>query len=225
MKSIKLSCAYALIKYLIAQKIIINGKKEPLFPGAFGIYGHGNVACIGQAMEEFQNELPGYRGHHEQNMALTGIAYSRAMRRKQIFIATSSVGPGATNMVTAAAVALSNRLPLLLLPGDTFANRFPDPVLQQVENFTSPTETQNDSFKSVSKYFDRITRPEQILSSLPQAIQTMLDPADCGPATISISQDVQGETYDYPEIFFEEKIHEIRRIQPDPKQKKLLQKK
>ena len=221
MKTIKLSCAQALFKYLIAQKTIIDGKKEPLFPGAFGIYGHGNVACIGQAMEEIQSDLPGYRGHHEQNMALTGIGYARAMRRKQIFIATSSVGPGSTNMVTAAAVALSNRLPLLLIPGDTFSSRFPDPVLQQVENFNSPTETQNDSFKSVSKYFDRITRPEQILSSLPQAIQVMLDPADCGPATISISQDVQGEVYDYPEVFFEENIHEIRKIYPDPNQIKI----
>ena len=143
------------------------------------------------------------------------------MRRKQIFIATSSVGPGATNMVTAAAVALSNRLPLLLIPGDTFSSRFPDPVLQQVENFNSPTETQNDAFKSVSRYFDRITRPEQILSSLPQALQVMLDPADCGPATISMSQDVQGEVYDYPEVFFEEKIHLIRKIFPDPDQIKI----
>ena len=218
MKTVRLSCAQALFKYLIAQKIMLDGKKEPLFPGAFGIYGHGNVACIGQAMEEFQDELPGYRGHHEQNMALTGIGYARAMRRKQIFIATSSVGPGSTNMVTAAAVALSNRLPILLLPGDTFASRFPDPVLQQVESFTNPTETANDSFKSVSRYFDRIVRPEQILASLPQAIQVMLDPADCGPATISMAQDVQGEAYDYPEIFFEEKIHVIRRIQPDPYQ-------
>jgi len=218
MKTQKMSCSHALFKHLIAQKTIVDGKKVPLFPGAFGIYGHGNVACLGQAMEEFQEDLPGYRGHHEQNMALTGIGYTRAMRRKQIFIATSSVGPGSTNMVTAAAVALSNRLPLLLLPGDTFASRFPDPVLQQVENFNSPIETQNDSFKSVSKYFDRITRPEQILSSLPQAIQVMLDPAECGPATISMSQDVQGEAFDYPEIFFEENIHEIRRIHPDPRE-------
>jgi len=218
MKTVRISCAHALFKYLIAQKTIIDGNKVPLFPGAFGIYGHGNVACIGQAMEEFQSDLPGYRGHHEQNMALTGIGYARAMRRKQIFIATSSVGPGSTNMVTAAAVALSNRLPLLLIPGDTFSSRFPDPVLQQVENFNSPTETQNDSFKAVSKYFDRITRPEQILASLPQAIQVMLDPAECGPATISMSQDIQGESYDYPEIFFKEKIHEIRRIYPDPRQ-------
>ncbi len=218
MKTIRLSSSHALIKYLISQKIIINGEIKPLFPGAFAIYGHGNVACIGQAMEEFQNELPAYRGHHEQNMALTGIAYSRAMRRKQIFIATSSVGPGSTNLVTAAAVALSNRLPLLILPGDTFASRFPDPVLQQVENFSSPLETQNDSFKAVSKYFDRITRPEQLLSSLPQAINIMLDPSDCGPATISMSQDVQAESFDYPEVFFEEKIHNIIRIHPDPNQ-------
>ena len=221
MKTVRLSCAQALFKYLVAQKILIDGKKAPLFPGAFGIYGHGNVACIGQVMQEYQDLLPGYRGHHEQNMALTGIGYARAMRRKQIFIATSSVGPGSTNMVTAAAVALSNRLPILLLPGDTFASRFPDPVLQQVESFTNPTETANDSFKSVSRYFDRIIRPEQILSSLPQAIQIMLDQADCGPATISMAQDVQGEAYDYPEVFFEEKIHEIRRIQPDPNQIKL----
>ena len=220
MNTLRLSCSHALIRYLIAQKIIIDNNKLPLFAGAFGIYGHGNVACIGQAMEEYQNELPGYRGHHEQNMALSGIGYARAMRRKQIFVATSSVGPGSTNMVTAAAVALSNRLPILLLPGDTFANRFPDPVLQQVENFYSPTITQNDSFKAVSKYFDRITRPEQILTSLPQAVQMMLDQADCGPATLSMSQDVQGEAFDYPEIFFEEKIHEIRRIYPDQNQLK-----
>ena len=155
MKTIRLSCSHALFKHLIAQKTIIDGKKAPLFPGAFGIYGHGNVACLGQAMEEFQDDLPGYRGHHEQNMALSGIGYARAMRRKQIFIATSSVGPGSTNMVTASAVALSNRLPILLLPGDTFASRFPDPVLQQVENFYSPTDTQNEAFKSVSKYIDR----------------------------------------------------------------------
>ena len=135
MKTIRLSCAHALFKYLIAQKTIVDGKKVPLFPGAFAIYGHGNVACLGQAMEEFQSDLPGYRGHHEQSMALSGIGYARAMRRKQIFIATSSSGPGAMNMVTAAGVALSNRLPLLLLPGDVFASRFPDPVLQQVENF------------------------------------------------------------------------------------------
>jgi 3D-(3,5/4)-trihydroxycyclohexane-1,2-dione acylhydrolase (decyclizing) len=215
MKKIKLTCAHAVVKYLIAQKILINGKKEPLFPGAFGIFGHGNVACIGQALEENQKDLPTYRGHHEQNMALTGIAYARAKRRQQIFIATSSVGPGATNMVTAAAVAMSNRLPILFLPGDTYANRMPDPVLQQIENFNNPGITANDAFKPVTRYFDRITRPEQIIQSLPNAIQTMLDPADCGPACISLSHDIQGETFDYPEEFFKEKIHSIRRPRPD----------
>ena len=215
MKKIKLTCAHALVKHLIAQKIHIDGKVEPLFPGAFGIFGHGNVACIGQALEENKDKLPTFRGHHEQNMALTGIAFSRAKRRKQIFIATSSVGPGSTNLVTASAVAMSNRLPILFLPGDTYANRMPDPVLQQVEHFSNPGMTANDSFKPVTKYFDRITRPEQILQSLPQAIQTMLDPADCGPACLSLCQDVQGETFEYPEEFFKERVHNIRRPKPD----------
>ena len=215
MKKIKLTCAHAIIKHLIAQKILIDGKKEQLFAGAFGIFGHGNVACLGQALQENQDKLPTYRGHHEQNMALTGIAYARAKRRKQFFVATSSVGPGSTNMVTASAVAMSNRLPILFLPGDTYANRIPDPVLQQVEHFNNPGVTANDAFKSVTKYFDRITRPEQILQTLPQAIQTMLDPADCGPACLSLSQDVQGEVYEYPEEFFKEKVHNIRRPRPD----------
>jgi len=215
MNKIKLTCAHAIVRYLISQKILINGKKEQLFAGVFGIFGHGNVACLGQALQENQKELPTWRGHHEQNMALTGIAYARAKRRKQIFVATSSVGPGSTNMVTAAAVAMSNRLPLLLLPGDSFASRMPDPVLQQVEHFNNPGITQNDAFKPVTKYFDRITRPEQILQSLPQAIQIMLDPADCGPACLSLSQDIQGEVFDYPEEFFKEKVHTIRRPRAD----------
>ena len=215
MKKIKLTCAHAIVKYLISQKILIDGKKEPLFPGAFGIFGHGNVACLGQALQENQDKLPTYRGHHEQNMALTGIAYARAKRRKQIFVVTSSVGPGSTNLVTAAAVAMSNRLPVLFLPGDTYANRMPDPVLQQVEHFNNPGITVNDAFKPVTKYFDRITRPEQILQSLPQAVQTMLDPVDSGPACLSLCQDTQGEVYDYPEEFFKERTHSIRRPKPD----------
>ena len=215
MKKIQLTCAHAIVKHLISQKILVDGKKLPLFAGAFGIFGHGNVACLGQALEENKKELPTWRGHHEQNMALTGIAYSRAKRRKQIFVATSSVGPGSTNMLTAAAVAMSNRLPILFLPGDTYANRIPDPVLQQVEHFNNPGITQNDAFKVVTKYFDRITRPEQILQTLPQAIQIMLDPADCGPACISLSQDVQGEVFDYPVEFFKERIHTIRRPRAD----------
>ncbi len=215
MKKIKLTCAHAIVKYLISQKILIDGKKDQLFAGVFGIFGHGNVACLGQALQENQKELPTWRGHHEQNMALTGIAYARAKRRKQIFVATSSVGPGSTNMVTAAAVAMSNRLPLLLLPGDTYASRMPDPVLQQVEHFNNPGITQNDAFKPVTRYFDRITRPEQILQSLSQAIQIMLDPADCGPACLSLSQDIQGEVFNYPEEFFKERVHTIRRPKAD----------
>ena len=202
MKKITLTCAHAIVKYLIAQKILIDGKKEPLLPGGFGIFGHGNVACLGQALEENQKDLPTYRGHHEQNMALTGIGYARGKRRPPIFVATSSVGPGATNMVTAAAVALSNRLPILFLPGDTYANRMPDPVLQQVEHFNNPGITANDAFKPVTRYFDRITRPEQIIQSFPNAVHTMLDPADCGPACISLCQDIQGQTFEYPEEFF-----------------------
>jgi 3D-(3,5/4)-trihydroxycyclohexane-1,2-dione acylhydrolase (decyclizing) len=215
MKKIKLTCAHAIVKHLISQKILINGKKKPLFAGVFGIFGHGNVACLGQALQENQKELPTWRGHHEQNMALTAVAYARAKRRKQIFVATSSVGPGSTNMVTAAGVAMSNRLPILFLPGDTYANRMPDPALQQVEHFNNPGITQNDAFKPVTRYFDRITRPEQILQTLPQAIQIMLDPADCGPACLSLCQDTQGEIFDYPEEFFKERVHTIRRPRPD----------
>ena len=215
MKKIKLTCAHAIVKHLISQKILINGKKKPLFAGVFGIFGHGNVACLGQALQENQKELPTWRGHHEQNMALTAVAYARAKRRRQIFVATSSVGPGSTNMVTAAGVAMSNRLPILFLPGDTYANRMPDPALQQVEHFNNPGITQNDAFKPVTRYFDRITRPEQILQTLPQAIQIMLDPADCGPACLSLCQDTQGEIFDYPEEFFKERVHTIRRSRPD----------
>ena len=215
MKKIKLTCAHAIVKHLISQKILINGKKKPLFAGVFGIFGHGNVACLGQALQENQKELPTWRGHHEQNMALTAVAYARAKRRRQIFVATSSVGPGSTNMVTAAGVAMSNRLPILFLPGDAYANRMPDPALQQVEHFNNPGITQNDAFKPVTRYFDRITRPEQILQTLPQAIQIMLDPADCGPACLSLCQDIQGEIFDYPEEFFKEIVHAIRRPRPD----------
>ena len=157
--------------------------------------------------------MRGYQ--NEQSMALAAVAYAKAKRRRQIMVATSSIGPGATNMVTAAGVAHSNRLPVLLLSGDTFANRVPDPVLQQVEHFNNPTTTVNDAFKAVTRYWDRITWPEQIISSLPEAIATMLDPADCGPAFLGLTQDVQGMAYDYPESFFEPSVHLIRRPRPD----------
>ena len=215
MKTVRLTMAQAVVKYLCAQRTIIDGDDVPLFGGVFAIFGHGNVTCLGEALETVKDQLPTWRGQNEQSMALAGIAYAKARRRRQIMVATSSIGPGAMNMVTAAGVAHSNRLPILLISGDTFANRVPDPVLQQVEHFNDPTMTVNDAFKAVTRYWDRITRPEQIISSLPQAIRTMLDPADCGPAFLALSQDTQGEAYDYPAIFFETKVWRIPRPRPD----------
>ena len=215
MKTIRLTMAQAVVKYLCAQRTVIDGEELQLFGGVFAIFGHGNVTCLGEALETVKDQLPTWRGQNEQSMALAGIAYAKAKKRRQIMIATSSIGPGALNMVTAAGVAHANRLPILLISGDTFANRVPDPVLQQVEHFNNPTMTVNDAFKPVSRYWDRITRPEQIISSLPQAIRTMLDPADCGPAFLALSQDTQGEAFDYPEVFFETKVWRIPRPRPD----------
>ena len=203
MKTVRLTMAQALVRWLCAQRTVIDGTEQPLFGGVFAIFGHGNVTCLGEALEAVQDTLPTWRGQNEQSMALAGVAYAKAKKRRQIMVATSSIGPGALNMVTAAGVAHTNRLPILLLSGETFANRVPDPVLQQVEHFSDPTVTVNDAFKAVTRYWDRITRPEQIVGSLPQAVATMLDPADCGPAFIALAQDVQGEAYDYPEKFFE----------------------
>src|SRR5690242_14553746 len=190
MKTVRLTMAQALVKYLIAQRTVVDGRDAPLFPGVFAIFGHGNVTCLGEALEAVKDEFPTWRGQNEQSMALAAVAYAKAKRRRQIMVAASSIGPGATNMVTAAGAAMSNRLPILLLSGDTFANRVPDPVLQQVEHFNDPTLTVNDAFKAVVRYWDRITRAEQILESLPQALATMLDPGDCGPAFVALSQDV-----------------------------------
>src|SRR5207244_11439699 len=178
--------AQALVRYLCNQFTIIDGKKEMLFPGVFAIFGHGNVTCLSEALEAAQDRLPTWRGQNEQSMALAAIGFAKAKRRRQIMIATSSIGPGALNMVTAAGTAHANRLPVLLISGDTFTNRLPDPVLQQVEHFGDPTITVNDAFKSVTRYWDRITHPAQILSSLPQAVAAMLDPADCGPAFLAL---------------------------------------
>ncbi|MEL6782589.1 MAG: thiamine pyrophosphate-binding protein, partial [Pseudomonadota bacterium] len=166
MTTIRLTMAQALVRWLVAQKIETEEGVKPLFPGLFGIFGHGNVTCLAEALERVQDTLPTWRGQNEQGMALAAVAYAKAKRAEQIMIATSSVGPGATNMVTAAGVAMSNRLPLLLLSGDTFANRRPDPVLQQVESFSDPTQTVNDCFKPVTRYWDRITHPEQLLKTL-----------------------------------------------------------
>ncbi len=213
--TVKLTMAQALVRYLCNQFTEIDGQRVPLFAGVFGIFGHGNVTCLAEALQAVQDQLPTWRGQNEQSMALAAIAYAKAKRRRRIMVATSSIGPGAANMVTAAGVAHANRLPVLILSGDVFANRRPDPVLQQVEHFGDPTISVNDAFKAVTRYWDRITHPEQIISSLPQAVAAMLDPADCGPAFIGLCQDTQEIAYDYPEVFFEARMHAIPRPRPD----------
>ncbi|MGF1725274.1 3D-(3,5/4)-trihydroxycyclohexane-1,2-dione acylhydrolase (decyclizing) [Photobacterium nomapromontoriensis] len=213
--TIRLTMAQALVKYLQMQKVDIDGEIKPLFAGVFAIFGHGNVAGLGEALYHAQESLPTYRAHNEQAMAHSAIAFAKANNRQQMMAATTSVGPGALNMVTAAALAHVNRLPVLLLPGDTFATREPDPVLQQIEDWNDATITPNDCFKPVSRFFDRITRPEQLLNSLPQAMRVLTDPLECGPATIAIPQDVQTMAFDYPLHFFNEKVHRVRRLGAD----------
>lgn len=215
MSTVRCTTAEAVVRFLVAQKTIIDGEKVQLFPGVYGIFGHGNVTSLALALREVRDVMPTWRGQNEQGMALAAVAFAKASKRKRIMVATSSVGPGATNMVTAAGVAMSNRLPVLLLSGDTFSSRLPDPVLQQVEHFGDPTITVNDAFKPVVRYWDRITSPEQIVASLPQAVRTMLDPATCGPAFIGLPQDVQAEAWDYPTEFFDEVVHEIARPRAD----------
>ncbi len=211
----RLTVAQAVVRWLCAQMTEIDGVKLPLFAGVFGIFGHGNVTCLSEALEPVQDRLPTWRGQNEQSMALAAIGFAKAKRRRQIMIATSSIGPGALNMVTAAGTAHANRLPVLLIAGDTFTNRLPDPVLQQVEHYGNPTVTANDAFKAVTRYWDRITHPAQILQSLPQAVGAMLDPADCGPAFLALPQDTQELAFDYPEAFFEERTWRIPRPRPD----------
>jgi 3D-(3,5/4)-trihydroxycyclohexane-1,2-dione acylhydrolase (decyclizing) len=213
--TIRLTMAQALVRWLTEQFTEIEGVHVPLFAGVFGIFGHGNVTCLSEALEAAQDRLPTWRGQNEQSMALAAIGFAKARRRRQIMIATSSIGPGALNMVTAAGTAHANRLPVLLLAGDTFTSRLPDPVLQQVEHFGDPTVTVNDAFKAVTRYWDRITHPAQILSSLPEAVAAMLDPADCGPAFIGLPQDIQEVAFDYPEVFFEKRTWAIPRPRPD----------
>jgi 3D-(3,5/4)-trihydroxycyclohexane-1,2-dione acylhydrolase (decyclizing) len=213
-KTVRLTMAQAVVRYLCNQFTEVDGARVPLFAGVFGIFGHGNVTCFAEALERVQDQLPTWRGQNEQSMALAAIGYAKAKQRRQLMIATSSVGPGATNMITAAGVAHANRLPVLIISGDTYTNRLPDPVLQQVEHYGDPTITVNDGFKPVSRYWDRITHPAQIIQSLPQALATMLDPADCGPAFIGLPQDIQEIAFDYPEAFFTERTWTIPRPRP-----------
>ena len=214
-KTIRLTMAQAVAHFLKVQMTIVDGKKVPIFGGVWAIFGHGNVAGMGEALYQVRQELPTYRAHNEQGMAHAAIAYAKASFRQRFMACTTSIGPGALNMVTAAGVAHVNRIPVLFLPGDIFANRAPDPVLQQIEDFGDGTVSANDAFRPVSRYFDRITRPEQIITALKRAMQVLTDPLDCGPVTLSLCQDVQAEAFDYPESLFEEKVWTVRRPQPD----------
>ncbi|HWT99488.1 MAG TPA: thiamine pyrophosphate-binding protein, partial [Terriglobales bacterium] len=186
MKTVRLTMAQALTRFLSQQMVEIDGRLLPLFGGVWAIFGHGNVAGMGEALYQYRDELPTFRAHNEQAMCHAAIAYAKANFRRRMMAATSSIGPGALNMVTAAALAHVDRLPLLLLPGDVFANRRPDPVLQQVESFGDGTVSANDCFRPVSRYFDRITRPEQIIPALQRAMTVLTDPAECGPVTLSL---------------------------------------
>ena len=212
-----MTTAQALVRFLIAQRTVLPGDDGDvaLFPGVFAIFGHGNVTSLGHALQQAGDALPTWRGQNEQGMALAAVGYAKAKRRRQIMVASTSIGPGALNMVTAAGVAHANRLPVLLLAGDTFVSRIPDPVLQQVEHFGDPTITVNDAFKPVVRYWDRIVAPEQLLQSLPHAVDVLLDPADCGPAFIALPQDVQAEAFDFPARLFDPVIHTIARPRAD----------
>ncbi|PRX39581.1 3D-(3,5/4)-trihydroxycyclohexane-1,2-dione hydrolase [Planifilum fimeticola] len=210
----KLTTAQALVKFLNSQYVEVDGKEQKLFKGIFTIFGHGNVLGIGQALEQDPGDLEVYQGRNEQGMAHAAIGFAKQNRRRQLIACTSSVGPGAANMVTAAATATANNIPLLLLPGDTFATRQPDPVLQQIEQPHDASLSTNDAFRPVSKYWDRVNRPEQLMSAMMNAVRVLTDPAETGAVTIALPQDVQAEAYDYPESFFKKRVHRFARRRP-----------
>ena len=216
--TIRLTTAQAIVRYLVNQFIEIDGVETRICGGGFGIFGHGNVPCLGEALYPVRDVLPLYRGQNEQSMGFAAAGYAKYHLRRRFMFCTASAGPGTANLLTAAALAHANRLPMLMLCGDTFLTRLPDPVLQQLEHFGNPTIGVNDAFKAVSRYWDRITHPAQIIQSLPAALATMLDPADCGPAFLALPQDVQGWTYDYPVSFFARRVHRIRSQMPDARE-------
>ncbi|MFT4257871.1 MAG: 3D-(3,5/4)-trihydroxycyclohexane-1,2-dione acylhydrolase (decyclizing) [Pseudoxanthomonas sp.] len=218
MSTIRLTAAQAMVRWLCAQQVVVDGVEVPYFAGAWAIFGHGNVAAMGEALHAAREVLPTLRAHNEQGMAHAAVAYAKQMRRRRAMVCTTSIGPGATNLVTAAALAHVNRLPVLFVPGDVYASRRPDPVLQQVEDFGDATVSANDCFRPVSRWFDRILRPEQLLDSLPKALATLLDPATCGPVTLAFCQDVQAEAFDYPAAFFERRLWTPRRPPADPRE-------
>lgn len=214
-ETVRITTSEAIVRYLIAQRTVVDGQEVPLFPGVLAIFGHGNVTSLGHALETHRDQIPVWRGQNEQGMGLAAAGFAKAMRRRQIMVCSSSIGPGATNFITAAGVAMANRLPVLFISGDTFHSRLQDPVIQQVEHFGSPSTTVNDGFKSVVRYWDRITHPAQVLSSLPQMVGTLLDPGDCGPVFLGLPQDVAAESFDYPSEFFATQVHRIARPRPD----------
>ena len=214
MSTIRLTMAQALLRFLDAQYVGIDGKETKFVAGVMGIFGHGNVTGLGEALERCSGSLVYIQGKNEQGIAHAATAYAKQKRRLGIYACTTSIGPGALNMVTAAATATVNRIPLLLLLGDNFASRQPDPVLQQVEAGHDYTISAADCFKPVSRYWDRISRPEQLMSAALQAMRVLTDPAETGTVTLALPQDVQAEAYDYPEAFFRKRVHQIDRAVP-----------
>ncbi len=210
----KMTTAQALVKFLNQQYIEVDGEQKQLFKGIFTIFGHGNVLGLGQALEEDPGNLEVYQGRNEQGMAQAATAYSKQKLRKQLMACTSSIGPGSANMITAAATATANQIPILLLAGDTFATRQPDPALQQIEQTYDTTLSTNDAFKPVSKYWDRVSRPEQLMSAMLNAVRVLTNQADTGAVTISLPQDVQGEAYEFPPSFFQRRVHRLERRSP-----------
>jgi 3D-(3,5/4)-trihydroxycyclohexane-1,2-dione acylhydrolase (decyclizing) len=216
--TVRLTTAQALVRYLSGLRTRVEDPRGdeivPLFGGVFAIFGHGNVAGLGEALYQYRDRLPTYRAHNEQAMAHAATAYSKAHFRRRMMACTTSIGPGATNLITAAALAHVNRLPVLFLPGDIFVSRDPDPVLQQLEDFSDGTISANDCFRPVSRYFDRILQPSQLITSLPRAVLTLTDPVLCGPFTLALPQDVQAAAFDYPIEFFESTVLQFRAAPP-----------
>ncbi|MGH0692465.1 3D-(3,5/4)-trihydroxycyclohexane-1,2-dione acylhydrolase (decyclizing) [Bacillus cereus] len=214
MQTVRMTTAQALVKFLNQQYVEFDGKQQKFIKGIFTIFGHGNVVGLGQALEEDAGELEVYQGRNEQGMANAAMAFAKQKHRKQIMACTSSVGPGSANMITSAATASANNIPVLLLPGDVFATRQPDPVLQQIEQTHDLSISTNDAFRAVSKYWDRINRPEQLMTAMIQAMRVLTNPADTGAVTICLPQDVQGEAWDFPSYFFKRRVHRIDRRLP-----------
>ncbi|QZY95105.1 3D-(3,5/4)-trihydroxycyclohexane-1,2-dione acylhydrolase (decyclizing) [Pantoea dispersa] len=214
MGTIRLTTAQALVKFLDNQYLNVDGVETKFVHGIFAIFGHGNVLGLGQALEQDSGDLQVYQGRNEQGMAHAAIGFARQSLRRQIIACTSSVGPGAANMITAAATATANRIPLLLLPGDVFATRQPDPVLQQIEQSHDLSISTNDAFRAVSKYWDRVSRPEQLMTACINALRVLTDPAETGAVTLALPQDVQGEAWDFPEYFFQKRVHLLDRRLP-----------